>query len=174
MGTSVAVFGGGCFWCLEAVFQRRKGVLAVVPGYAGGDDPEPDYRKVCTGTTGHAEVVLITFDPEVVTYDDLLDLFWACHDPTTKDRQGCDVGTQYRSIILWSTDKERQVAEASLTEAQARFAKPIVTEVAKLVKFYPAEAEHHDYFNQHRTQGYCSMVIAPKVDKLVTKGAISG
>lgn len=172
MSVAIAYLGGGCFWCLEAVFQRRSGVLAIAPGYAAGHDPAPDYKKVCTGTTGHAEVVAVTYDPETVGYAELLELFWACHDPTTLNRQGEDVGSQYRSIILWQTEAERLAAEASRTAAQPEWSDPIVTQIEPLEKFFPAEDYHFNYFNQHGSQGYCSLVIAPKVRKLIAKGKI--
>ncbi|WP_457597544.1 peptide-methionine (S)-S-oxide reductase MsrA [Hydrogenimonas sp.] len=164
-----ATLGGGCFWCLEAVYENAKGVLDVVSGYAGGTTPNPDYRSVCSGATGHAEVVQITYDPEVVSYDDLLDIFWDIHDPTTPNRQGADVGTQYRSIILYHDEAQKKAAYASKERAQARFSAPIVTEIVPLEKFWPAEEYHQDYFRKNPYQGYCQAVVAPKVEKFKAK-----
>lgn len=165
-----AVLGGGCFWCLEAVFQRIRGVEAVLSGYAGGDDPAPTYRSVCAGTTGHAEVVRITFRPEALPYRTLLDIFFTIHDPTTPNRQGADRGPQYRSIILFDdADQEREAREVITTvEAEGRWPDPIVTEVARLRAFHPAEPEHWDYYRRNPTQGYCNAVILPKVAKART------
>lgn len=167
--TQLATLGGGCFWCLEAVFEMVDGVKSVVSGYAGGQTENPTYKEVCGGKTGHAEVVQIEFDPAKVTYERLLELFWQCHDPTTLNRQGADEGTQYRSVIFYHDDRQRQAAEKSKQAAQAEFAAPIVTEIAKLPPFYVAEAYHQDYFRNHPTQGYCRAVIAPKVDKMKQK-----
>jgi len=163
-----ATLGGGCFWCLEAVYENVKGVVDVVSGYAGGHTENPDYRSVCSGTTGHAEVVQITYDPNIVSYKDLLDIFWTIHDPTTPDRQGADVGTQYRSVIFYHDEAQKKIAEASKKEAQAKFRDPIVTQIAPLTKFWPAEAYHQDYFRNNPDQGYCRAVVAPKVDKFKT------
>ena len=162
-----ATFGGGCFWCVEAVFQQLKGVERVVSGYAGGRVPNPTYHQVCSGTTGHAEVARITYDPKVVTYPELLEVFWKTHDPTTLNRQGNDVGTQYRSIILTEDDEQRGLAEAykaKLDESGA-FDGPIVTEIVPLAAFYPAEDYHQNYYRSNPRQGYCQYVIGPKVEK---------
>jgi peptide-methionine (S)-S-oxide reductase len=163
-----ATLGGGCFWCLEAVYENVKGVKDVVSGYAGGHTENPDYRSVCSGATGHAEVVQITYDPSVVSYKDLLEIFWTVHDPTTLNRQGADVGTQYRSVIFYHDEAQKRIAEASKEEAQKRFRDPIVTEIAPLTKFWPAEAYHQDYFRKNPHQGYCQAVVAPKVEKFKT------
>lgn len=160
-----ATFGGGCFWCLEAIFEQLRGVSAVQSGYAGGHVPNPSYEEVCTGTTGHAEVVQIHFDPDVISYRDLLEVFFATHDPTTPDRQGNDIGPQYRSIILYHDDEQRAAAEAIIKEldASGTWADPIVTHVKPLDVFYPAEDYHNEYFRRNPNQGYCRLVIAPKV-----------
>ncbi|MDQ7030322.1 MAG: peptide-methionine (S)-S-oxide reductase MsrA [Ardenticatenia bacterium] len=164
-----ATLGGGCFWCLEAVYQRVRGVVSVVPGYAGGHVPNPTYEHVCTGTTGHAEVVQITFDPRLITYRDLLTIFWHIHDPTTPNRQGNDVGPQYRSIILYHDEEQRREAEASKAEAEASglWPAPFVTEIVPLTAFYEAEPYHHDYFRRHPDHPYCRLIIAPKVAKFL-------
>jgi len=167
-----AVFGGGCFWCTEAVFEALDGVVDVVSGYAGGTVPDPDYSAVTTGLTGHAEVVRVTYDPGVVRYQDLVELFWMAHDPTTPNRQGADVGTQYRSVIFYQDEAERDVAEASKARAAEAFANPIVTEILKLQTFYPAEDYHQNYFSLNPNAGYCRYVIAPKIEKLRTAGKI--
>ncbi len=160
-----AVFGGGCFWCLEAVFEDVRGVEDVVSGYAGGSVENPTYEQVCRGRTGHAEVVRITYDPEVVTYEDLLEIFWKIHDPTTLNRQGADVGTQYRSVIFYENESQRELARKSMEKAQKHFLDPIVTEISPLKKFWPAEEYHQDYFRRNPYQGYCQAVVAPKVEK---------
>ncbi len=162
-----ATLGGGCFWCLEAVFQELRGVRSAVPGYAGGHIADPTYEQVCSGRTGHAEVVRITFDPAEIGYADLLRVFFATHDPTTPDRQGNDVGPQYRSIILTHSDAQRRAAEAVKREiAEAGiWDDPIVTEIVPLQTFYPAEAYHRDYFANNPNTGYCRVVVAPKVAK---------
>jgi peptide-methionine (S)-S-oxide reductase len=162
-----ATFGGGCFWCVEAVFQQLKGVDRVVSGYAGGRVPNPTYHQVCSGSTGHAEVAQITYDPQVVSYPELLEVFWKTHDPTTLNRQGNDVGTQYRSIILTHDDEQRQLAEAykAKLDASGAFDGPIVTEIVPLTKFYPAEDYHQNYYRSNPRQGYCQYVIGPKVEK---------
>lgn len=163
-----ATLGGGCFWCVEAVYLMLEGVEQVVSGYAGGHVENPSYRAVCTGTTGHAEVVQITFDPEIISYEDLLYVFWRAHDPTTLNRQGADVGPQYRSIILTHDDEQRMIAERSLAETDASdlYHEPIVTEIVPLTHFYPAEAYHQDYYRNNPNQGYCRAVIDPKVRKM--------
>ncbi|MBN2048865.1 MAG: peptide-methionine (S)-S-oxide reductase MsrA [Spirochaetales bacterium] len=161
-----AVLGGGCFWCLEAIYERVKGVLAVESGYAGGITKNPTYEQVCSGNTGHAEVVRITFDPAVISYREIIDLFWRVHDPTTLNRQGADTGTQYRSIILFADEKQESSARQSLEEARGAFRQPIVTEIRPLEIFYPAEKYHQDYFANNPYGGYCRAVIAPKVQKL--------
>jgi len=163
--TEQAVLGGGCFWCLEAVFELVDGVVDVESGYAGGDDPDPGYEEVCTGRTGHAEVVRITFDPAVVGYRDLLRIFFTVHDPTTVDRQGADVGSQYRSIILVADDEQGRVAAEVVREQAARWPDPIVTEIVPLRAFHPAEPHHQDYFRKHPDAGYCRLIVAPKVEE---------
>ncbi len=166
-------FGGGCFWCLEAVFQRLVGVKSVASGYAGGAVPNPTYKQICTGETGHAEVVQLEFDPQQIGYDKLLEVFWAAHDPTTLNRQGADHGTQYRSIILFENDAQKVAAEKSKAVAQADFKDPIVTEITPLKIFYKAEAYHQNYYNQNASQNpYCAVVIRPKLQKLLHKGLI--
>ena len=164
-----ATFGGGCFWCVEAVVQRLRGVEQVVSGYAGGKVKDPSYREVCGGRTGHAEVVQVTFNADEISYKDLLTIFMTTHDPTTLNRQGNDVGTQYRSIILWHDEAQEHAAKEVLTELKEVFDDPIVTELVKLEAFYNAEDEHQNYYNQHKEQGYCSFVISPKVHKLKEK-----
>lgn len=165
--TATATFGGGCFWCVDAVYQYVPGIIKITSGYAGGKVPNPTYEQVCTGRTGHAEVVQITYDPSKVTYDQLLDLFWKAHDPTTLNRQGADHGTQYRSIILTSTPEEAAEAETSKKKAQAQFPDPIVTEIVPLTTFYPAEGYHQDYYRNNKEKNpYCQVVIAPKLKKL--------
>jgi peptide-methionine (S)-S-oxide reductase len=163
----VATLAGGCFWCLEAVFLELKGVDSVRSGYAGGTLPNPSYELVCTGTTGHAEVVQIAFDPNVVSFRDLLDIFFVIHDPTTLNRQGADVGTQYRSAIFYHTPHQQAEAERAIAELEAAqvWDGPIVTEIVPLETFYPAEEYHRDYFRRNPNQGYCRAVIAPKVAK---------
>jgi peptide-methionine (S)-S-oxide reductase len=168
-----ATFGGGCFWCGEAVFQRIPGVKSVVSGYAGGTKENPTYEQVCHGNTGHAEVIQIKFDPATISFDKLLEVFWEAHDPTTLNRQGHDVGTQYRSIILYANDEQKKAAEKSKVEAQKNFKDPIVTEIVPLKKFYPAEDYHQNYFNTHGSQGYCAFVIRPKLQKLISHKVIS-
>jgi peptide-methionine (S)-S-oxide reductase len=161
------VLGAGCFWCVEAVFTELKGVLKVTPGYTGGRIENPDYKAICTGTTGHAEVAQVVFDPAVITVDELLEVFWQTHDPTTLNRQGHDVGDQYRSAIFYGNEEQHRKAEgykARLDSAKA-FNAPIVTEIAPLTKFYPAENYHKDYYANNPDQGYCQYVIRPKVEK---------
>ena len=161
-----AILGAGCFWCVEAIFQRQAGVQAVVSGYAGGTKANPSYDDVCTGTTGHAEVAEITFDPATISYERLLEIFWQAHDPTTLNRQGADVGTQYRSVIFTVNDQQKVVAEKSRTAAQKQFSSPIVTEIQPLTVFYPAENYHQDYYRNHQNAPYCMFVIRPKLQKL--------
>lgn len=163
----VATLGGGCFWCLEAVYDELKGVENVVSGYAGGHVVNPSYNQVCSGSTGHAEVVQITFDPRVISYKDLLDVFFTIHDPTTLNRQGHDIGTQYRSIILYHTPEQRAVAEQTIAELNASkvWDQPIVTDVQPAAAFYPAEEYHQEYFQRNPWQPYCQAVIVPKVAK---------
>lgn len=158
-----AYLGGGCFWCLEAVFELKPGVVDVVSGYAGGFVKNPTYRQVCDGDTGHAEIVRIEYDPAKVSFGDLLKLFWSIHDPTSLNRQGHDEGTQYRSAIFYTSDAQRDAAQAAIAAAQPAYKRKIVTEVVKLEKFYEAEEYHQDYFRRNPTQGYCQAVIAPKV-----------
>ena len=166
--TAQITLGGGCFWCLEAIYQKINGVISVVSGYAGGSVPNPTYDAVCTGKTGHAEVVQVTFDPAVIPLEDILEIFWAMHDPTTRDRQGNDVGSQYRSIILWQTPEQQAVVEASRAAVAKLWPDPIVTEIAPLQAFYPAEAYHQDYFKRNPAAAYCQIVINPKLAKLKT------
>jgi len=165
--TATATFGGGCFWCMDAVYQYVPGIIKITSGFAGGSTDHPTYEQVCTGRTGHAEVIQITYDPAKVSYNQLLDLFWKAHDPTTLNRQGADSGTQYRSIILTSSPEEATEAEASKKKAQAQFPDPIVTEIAPLKTFYPAEEYHQDYYQNNKDKNpYCQVVIAPKLKKL--------
>ncbi len=160
--------GGGCFWCLEAVYERVPGVISVVSGYAGGNVPDPSYELVCTGTTGHAEVVQISFNPATISYQQILDLFWQAHDPTTVNRQGADVGSQYRSIIFYRNDEQRRLAEQSrkFISESGMFSDPVVTEIVPLKVFYRAEAYHQDYFANNPNAPYCLFVITPKLKKL--------
>lgn len=170
MTTSSAILGGGCFWCLEAVFQQVKGVQHVTSGYAGGPRPNPTYEQICTGATGHAEVVKIDFDPQVINFGQLLEVFFGIHDPTTLNRQGNDIGTQYRSVIFCQDAEQQATAEQMIAELQASnlYKNPIVTQLSVAVPFYPAEGYHQNYFNNHPNQGYCQMVVAPKVSKFKT------
>ncbi len=166
--TAYAMFGAGCFWCTEAMFQRVSGVVKVESGYAGGHVKHPTYRDVCTGETGHAEVIRLTYDPDRVSYEALLDVFWRAHDPTTLNRQGADVGTQYRSAIFYFSEEQKVTAEKSkrALEAAGHHKSPIVTTLEKAGDFYPAEDYHRDYFNRNRTAPYCRMVIEPKLQKV--------
>jgi peptide-methionine (S)-S-oxide reductase len=171
--TETATLGGGCFWCLEAVYERLRGVAKVESGYAGGETPNPTYRQVCGGTTGHAEVVQVTFDPEVISYGEILEVFFAMHDPTTLNRQGADVGTQYRSVIFYHSPEQRRTAEAKVAELNRAgiWDAPLVTEVVPLRNFYRAEDYHQGYFRNNPSQGYCQAVVAPKVARLRQKFA---
>jgi peptide-methionine (S)-S-oxide reductase len=171
--TEIADLGGGCFWCMEAVFERLPGVISVTSGFAGGTTENPTYRQVCTETTGHAEVTEIEFDPAKISYAKLLEVFWQAHDPTTLNRQGADEGTSYRSIILYRNEKQKLLAEKSKLEAQKDFHSPIVTEIVPLKKFYKAEDSHQQYYDNNSSQGYCQVVIAPKLYKLEKKNVIS-
>ena len=166
MPTQTAVFGGGCFWCTEAAFQDLKGVQSAVPGYAGGKTQQPSYQQVTTGATGHAEVVKVVFDPIVISYNDLLKVFFTVHDPTTRNRQGNDVGAQYRSIILYIDEAQKKAAEDFIARINPEFDGRMVTEVEPLVEFYEAEGYHHDYFKKNPNAGYCQVIISPKVAKL--------
>lgn len=161
-----ATLGGGCFWCTEAVFQTLPGVITVISGYAGGTKVNPTYEEICTGKTGHAEVVEITFDPAKISYEKLLDVFWKAHDPTTLNKQGADVGTQYRSVIFYHNQKQKLSAEKSKSEAQKNFSGSIVTEIKPIVHFYPAEEYHQNYFEKNPDAAYCKFVIRPKLEKL--------
>lgn len=162
-----ATFGSGCFWCTEAIFERVNGVIDVVSGYAGGHVVNPTYEAVCNGTTGHAECTQITFNPDIISYDELLEIFWKTHDPTTLNRQGNDVGTQYRSVIFYHNDEQKQRAEyyKRKLEEEKIWNDPIVTEISPVTKFYKAEKYHQDYYENNPYQGYCSFVITPKVEK---------
>ena len=171
-GTERITFGGGCFWCIEAVFARLEGVKSSVSGYAGGRTENPTYKEICNGDTGHAEVVQITFDPAETSFDKMLEIFWAAHDPTTLNRQGADVGTQYRSVIFYENEAQKAAAERSKAAAQKDFEAPIVTEIAALPKFYPAEDYHQAYFELNGNAPYCRAVIAPKLRQLIEKGKI--
>jgi len=164
--SELATFGGGCFWCMDAVFKRLPGVNSVTSGYAGGHTENPTYKEVCAGDTGHAEVIQIEFDPQKISYDKLLHYFWEAHDPTTLNRQGADTGTQYRSIILYQSEKQKLLAEKSRLAVQPDFRSPIVTEIVPLKKFYPGEAYHQDYYENNSNQPYCQVVIRPKVEKI--------
>ena len=168
MSNEIAVFGGGCFWCTETVFDELRGVLSVMPGYAGGGVKNPTYEQVCTGSTGHAEVIRIEFDPDQIGFKDLLTVFFATHDPTTLNRQGADVGTQYRSTVLYADDKQKQEAEAFIKELNdsKTFGKPVVTTLEPLGDFYEAEEYHRKYFANNPFQPYCQYTIPPKLQKL--------
>ena len=170
--SDIATLGGGCFWCVEAVFQRIEGVLSVKPGYAGGDIKNPTYKQICTGNTGHAEVAKIEFDPEKITYSQVLNVFWQSHDPTTLNRQGNDVGTQYRSVIFFHDESQREIAEKSKIDANKSgyWDNKIVTEITLLNNYYDAEDYHDNYYNNNPNQPYCLFVIKPKLDKLEKKG----
>ncbi len=163
----IATFGSGCFWCTEAIFERVKGVNRVVSGYSGGKLENPTYKDVCSGTTGHAECTQIFYDPTVISYDELLEIFWKTHDPTTLNRQGNDVGTQYRSVIFYHNQEQKQKAEyyKKKLEDEKIWEKPIVTEISELKKFYPAEDYHQNYYDNNPFQGYCAFVITPKIEK---------
>ena len=163
-----ATLGGGCFWCMEAIFQRLNGVSSVVSGYAGGKTQNPTYEDVSSGTTGHVEVVQVQFDPSVISYGEILEVFFHLHDPTTLNRQGADRGTQYRSAILYSSDEQKRIAELTIKKVtdEKLWSNPIVTEVKPLDKFYSAEEYHQNYYNQNQSQPYCSLVIGPKIMKL--------
>lgn len=171
MSVEQATLGGGCFWCLEPIYDALKGVTDVVSGYAGGDVPNPSYELVCTGRTGHAEVVQITFDPAVISYRELLEVFFTVHDPTTLNRQGADVGTQYRSVIFYHSPEQRATAEDVIADVarQGWYNDPLVTQLAPYEMFYPAEDYHQQYFERNPFQGYCRVVIAPKVAKFRQK-----
>ena len=162
----IASFGAGCFWCVEAVFETLDGVQAVESGYMGGQIEDPTYREICTGTTGHAEITQIAFDPSVISYETLLSWLWRSHDPTTLNRQGADTGTQYRSAIFYHNEAQREAAEASKAAAQQDFDRPIVTEITEASKFYVAEEYHQDYYRLNKSAPYCQMVITPKLRKL--------
>ncbi len=163
-----AIFAGGCFWCTEAVFQRLSGVETVVSGYIGGTIKNPAYREICTGRTGHAEAIKITFDPTIITYEELLEVFFATHDPTTLNRQGNDIGTQYRSEIFYTTEKQKELAEnfMDFLKKEAIFPSPVVTAISEASVFYNAEEDHQNYYNENKTQSYCQYIIDPKIAKL--------
>lgn len=167
----LATLGGGCFWCLEPIFEELSGVESVIVGYAGGQHPNPDYKQVCTGNTGHAEVIQVAFDPAVISFADILGIFFNVHNPTTLNRQGADAGTQYRSIILYHNDAQREAAEALIAEldSQEAWSDPIVTQVEPLVTFFPAEEYHQGYFRKNPDQGYCRVAVAPKLEKFRKK-----
>lgn len=166
-----AVLGGGCFWCLDAAYRQIKGVEDVISGYAGGEADQPTYEQVCGGGTGHAEVVQVVYDADIISYEDVLDIFWAVHDPTQINRQGNDVGTQYRSVIFYEDDRQKQAAEDSAMRISQLWPDPVVTEIKPLAKFFPAEEYHQNYFAKNPTQGYCQVVINPKLQKLREKFA---
>ena len=161
------VLGGGCFWCTEAVFKNVKGVISVVSGYTGGHRPNPTYENICTGVSGHAEIIDIAYDSDVITLENLLDIFFVIHDPTTLNSQGADRGTQYRSVIYYSDESEKIIIEKSIAQNQANFSDKIVSEVSEIEDVYPAEAYHQDYYNLHSQEGYCQVVISPKLKKFM-------
>ena len=160
------VLGGGCFWCVEAAYERLQGIKSVISGYAGGSVENPSYQDVCAGTTGHAEVVKIIFDPEIISLGEILDVFWHVHDPTALNRQGNDIGTQYRSIVLYNSHNQKTIVEKSIRTIAASFEKPIVTQVEPLGNFYNAENYHQDYYENHKSQPYCQYVVRPKIEKV--------
>jgi peptide-methionine (S)-S-oxide reductase len=167
--TDTAVFGGGCFWCVEAIYAEVKGVLSVTSGYSGGNVENPTYKQVCDGTTGHAEVTRIIYDPTVINFDKLLEIFWTVHDPTTLNRQGNDVGTQYRSVIFYTDQEQRELASSykAKLNKENTFGKPVVTEITAFKQFYKAEDYHQDYFENNKSAPYCTFVVAPKVEKFI-------
>jgi len=167
MSINRIVLGGGCFWCTEAVFAKVKGVKSVVSGYAGGNRPNPNYEMICTGVSGYAEVIDISYESDTVNLSDLLDIFFVIHDPTTLNAQGADRGTQYRSVIYYSSEQEKEIIEDAIKRNQSDFNDKIVTEVSELPEVYPAETYHQDYYAQNSSQGYCQVVIAPKLQKLM-------
>ncbi|HYV33778.1 MAG TPA: peptide-methionine (S)-S-oxide reductase MsrA [Candidatus Limnocylindria bacterium] len=171
MQTQTAVFGAGCFWCVEAVYQNLRGVSSVLPGYAGGNKADPTYEEVSSGTTGHAEVAKIEFDPAVIKFSDLLNVLFATHDPTTMNRQGNDVGDQYRSAIFYTSENQKQEAQSFIKQAQKEFSSPIVTQLVPLEKFYAAENYHRDYYKNNPGNPYCQFVIDPKLEKFRKKFA---
>jgi peptide-methionine (S)-S-oxide reductase len=172
--TEITTLGGGCFWCVEAVFQRIDGVLNVIPGYAGGHVNNPSYREICTGKTGHAEVARIEFDPNIISYKQLLNVFWQAHDPTTLNKQGADVGTQYRSVIFYHSENQKAVAEKSIESANESkyWPNPIQTEITEINSYTDAEDYHDNYYNENPNEPYCQFVIKPKLDKLEKLGII--
>lgn len=170
--TETATLGAGCFWCVEAVFERLPGVRKVISGYTGGHVDNPTYKQICTGTTGHAEVTQVEFDPAVISFEKILEVFFEAHDPTTLNRQGADEGDQYRSAIFFASEEQRQAAVRAKAAAQKNWDDPIVTEITPLGKLYPAEDYHQNYFKNNPNQGYCTFVIKPKIKKLVEKGVI--
>jgi len=168
MAKEVAIVGGGCFWCIEAVYSKTKGVISALSGYAGGNEKLADYRSVCSGTTGHAEVVEVTFDNDIISYKEILEILFNIHDPTTLNRQGADAGTQYRSVIFYTSEAQKEIANAVMQSMQSYFTDPIVTELSPAPTFFVAEDYHQNYFALNPTQGYCQAVIAPKVQKFMT------
>jgi len=168
MSEKRVVLGGGCFWCIEAVYHNVRGVLSAVSSYAGGKRANPSYESVCTGVSGHAEVVDIKFDEDVISLSEILDIFFVVHNPTTLNQQGADKGTQYRSVIYYANEDEKEIIQKSIEKHQAELSDPIVTEVSQLPEVYPAEAYHQNYYAQNSTQGYCQVVIAPKLQKFMT------
>jgi peptide-methionine (S)-S-oxide reductase len=168
-----AYLGGGCFWCTEAAFKLAKGVVSVMPGYAGGTVTNPSYDDVCDGNTGHAEIIKIEYDPSVISFKNLLKIFFVSHDPTTLNRQGNDVGTQYRSVIFYTTEEEKKIAEETISEINqsAKLGDPVVTEISPLTEFYPAENYHHDYYSRNKEAAYCQFVINPKLEKVQSEAA---
>jgi peptide-methionine (S)-S-oxide reductase len=170
----IATFAGGCFWCTEAVFKRLKGVESVTPGFSGGELKDPSYEQVVSGTTGHAEAVQVLFDPQVISYERLLDVFWATHNPTTLNRQGNDIGPQYRSVIFYHSVQQKELAEQSKfnLEQSGAYADPVVTEITEYTSFYPAGPEHEDFYDRNREYGYCRVIIDPKVQKLLREFSV--
>lgn len=166
---SRAVIGGGCFWCVEAAYKNMKGIKSALPGYAGGHDPKPNYNSVCSGITGHAEVVEVIFDESVISYDTILEVFFTVHDPTQLNRQGNDIGTQYRSVIYYLDDEQKNIAIDTKNKFQDYYSREIVTEISELENYHEAEKYHHDYFDLNPSNGYCQMVVAPKIAKVRAK-----
>jgi len=165
--TNQFILGGGCFWCLEAVFSRVKGVIKALPGYCGDDELSANYSEVCEGRSQHAEVVILTYDPKIISLQDLLEIFFHVHDPTTLNRQGNDIGTQYRSILFYSNADEKQLIDSYISQLQNALVSPIVTQVVATMPFYPAEIDHHDYYERNKNQPYCQMVVKSKIDKFL-------